>query len=570
MAPTIRLPFRRSFALLASIALVAGPVMGGAKHAYAQTQNSGAPAGAQVPAATDNQAPPANTPTMTMNPAMNAGPASVADLASGLLDAVVNISTSQKVKDEGDGPATPKVPDNSPNQDLFDDFFKNKNNEDSNRKVSSLGSGFVIDSAGYIVTNNHVIEGADDIEAIFPNGTKLKAKLIGTDTKTDLSLLKVEPKHPLTAVKFGDSSKMRIGDWVMAIGNPFGLGGSVTIGIVSARGRNINAGPYDNFIQTDAAINKGNSGGPLFNMKGEVIGINTAIISPSGGSIGIGFAVPSELAEGVVKQLRDFGETRRGWLGVRIQPVTDDVANSLGLASAKGALVAGIIKGGPVDNGSIKAGDVILKFDGKDVGEMRDLLRVVAESPVAKEVDVVIFRDGKEQTVKVTLGRLEDSNQAAAASADKDKKPQLAPDGNGNGDGVINPDQGDDGADDGMDGQDQGDNQQQSPQSQPPAQASTGVLGMKLATLTAENRKSFGIADSVDGVVITEVAPGSAAAEKGLKPGEVVVEVAQEFVQTPNAASEKVASLKREGRRNAQLMIASPSGDLRFIAVALE
>ncbi len=569
MASTNRLPFSRSFALLASIALIAGPVAGVTEQAYAQTQNSGAAAGTQPPATPNNQTPPAASPTITTNPVMNAGPASVADLASGLLDAVVNISTSQKVKDEGNGPATPKVPDNSPYQDEFKDFFNNKKDDDSNRKVSSLGSGFVIDPAGYIVTNNHVIEGADDIEAIFPNGTKLKAKLIGTDTKTDLSVLKVEPKHPLTSVKFGDSSKMRIGDWVMAIGNPFGLGGSVTIGIVSARGRNINAGPYDNFIQTDAAINKGNSGGPLFNMKGEVIGINTAIISPSGGSIGIGFAVPSELAEGVVNQLRDFGETRRGWLGVRIQPVTDDVANSLGLSEAKGALVAGVIKGGPVDNGSIKAGDVILKFDGKDVEEMRDLPRVVAESTVGKEVDVVIYRDGKQQTVKVTLGRLEDSDQAAAASADKNKKPQLAPDDKGNGDGVINPDQGDEG-DDGMDGQDQGGDPQQSPQAQPPVQATSSILGMKLSTLTAENRKSFGIADSVDGVVITEVAPGSAAAEKGLKPGDVVVEVAQEFVQTPSAASEKVASLKREGRRNAQMMIASPNGDLRFIAVALE
>jgi serine protease Do len=690
MASTNRLPFRRSFALLASVALIAGPALGGVERAYAQTMqtpsadattppNSGAATGTQPPAnsntatgapgtgsattpvpgtgstaapsgdaTTGTQAPsnsgttaptttgetgqapatgstsapngnaasgteapvtpnsqtpatatnPAqapmggstatttenptvapNTPPVTGNPAMSAGPASVADLASGLLDAVVNISTSQKVKDEGDGPATPKVPDNSPFQEFFNDFFKNRNNDNSNRKVSSLGSGFVIDSSGYIVTNNHVIEGADDIEVIFPNGTKLKARLIGTDTKTDLSVLKVEPKHPLIAVKFGDSSRMRIGDWVMAIGNPFGLGGSVTVGIVSARGRNINAGPYDNFIQTDAAINKGNSGGPLFNMKGEVIGINTAIISPSGGSIGIGFAVPSELAEGVVKQLMDFGETRRGWLGVRIQPVTDDVANSLGLDSAKGALVAGVIKGGPVDNGSIKAGDVILKFDGKNVDEMRDLPRVVAESPVGKEVDVVVMRDGKQQTVKVTLGRLEDSDQAAAASSDngnegdkggggKDKSPQLAPNDNDNGgsDGVINPDEGD-GNDDGTDGQDQDDDQQQQA---PQPQATQDVLGMKLAALNAENRKSFGIADSVDGVVITEVAPGSAAADKGLKPGEVVVEVAQEFVQTPTAASEKVASLKREGRRNAQMMIASPNGDLRFIAVALE
>ncbi|QND47520.1 Do family serine endopeptidase [Rhizobium lusitanum] len=585
MASTNRLPFRRSFALLASVALIVGPVLGSVERAHAQA--------AQTPSASDNQAPaaaanpaqaptvgttaptanPAAAPTIATNPAMNAGPASVADLASGLLDAVVNISTSQKVKDQGDGPADPKVPDNSPFQDFFNDFFKNRNNDNSNRKVSSLGSGFVIDPTGYIVTNNHVIEGADDIEVIFPNGNKLKARLIGTDTKTDLSVLKVESKRPLVSVKFGDSAKMRIGDWVMAIGNPFGLGGSVTVGIVSARGRNINAGPYDNFIQTDAAINKGNSGGPLFNMKGEVIGINTAIISPSGGSIGIGFSVPSELAEGVVKQLMDFGETRRGWLGVRIQPVTDDVANSLGLDGAKGALIAGIIKGGPVDNGSVKAGDVILKFDGKDVDDMRDLTRIVAESSVGKEVDVVIFRDGKQQTVKVTLGRLEDSDKAAVASSDKsggdkDKSPKLAPDDNGNGskDGVINPD-GDDDGDDGMDGQDQGGDQQ--PQA-PQQQAAQNVLGMKLATLNAENRKSFGIADSVDGVVITEVAPGSAAAEKGLKPGDVVVEVAQEFVQSPTAASEKVASLKREGRRNAQLMIASPSGDLRFIAVALE
>ncbi len=218
---------------------------------------------------------------------------------------------------------------------------------------------------------------------------------------------------------------MRIGDWVMAIGNPFGLGGTVTSASFSARGRNINAGPYDNFIQTDAAINRGNSGGPLFNMYGEVIGINTAIISPSGGSIGIGFSVPTELAENVIKQLRDFGETRRGWLGVRIQPVTDDIAASLGMERPRGALVAGIITGGPVANGEIKTGDVIIRFDGKDVGEMRDLPRVVAESPVGKAVDVVVIRDGKEQTVKVTLGRLEDSEAAAAAGAEEN--PTVAP-----------------------------------------------------------------------------------------------------------------------------------------------
>ncbi|OCJ05188.1 serine protease [Rhizobium sp. AC44/96] len=529
MAPTIRPTYRRSLALLAGAALLANIGFTGVVHAQGT--------------------PPTN------------GPASVADLAEGLLDAVVNISTSQNVKDdEGAGPA-PRAPDGSPFQEFFNDFFnKQKGKPGGNHNVNSLGSGFVIDPQGYIVTNNHVIEGADDIEVNFADGSKLKAKLIGTDTKTDLSVLKVEPKTPLKFVKFGDSSTMRIGDWVMAIGNPFGFGGSVTVGIISGRGRNINAGPYDNFIQTDAAINKGNSGGPLFNMKGEVIGINTAIISPSGGSIGIGFSVPSELAASVVEQLREFGETRRGWLGVRIQPVTDDVADSLGLSSAKGALVAGVIKGGPVDDGSIKAGDVILKFDGKAVNEMRDLPRVVAESPVGKQVDVVVLRDGKEQTVKVTLGRLEDSDQAASNDADSDK-----PQG-----GVINPDPGENQDMDEPDGD----------QSQPvpdgkgkPAETAPdakNVLGLSLSTLNAETRKTFGIAESVDGVLVAEVAPGSLASEKGLKAGEVIVEVAQEFMRTPEAVAAKVQSLKQEGRRNAQMMIASPNGDLRFVAVPME
>src|SRR6478736_6337332 len=447
MAPTTRPTFRRSLALLAGAALLVNVGLTGSVQAQGTT-------------------PPTN------------GPASVADLAEGLLDAVVNISTSQNVKDdEGVGPA-PRAPDGSPFQEFFNDFFnKQKGNKGGNHNVNSLGSGFVIDPQGYIVTNNHVIEGADDIEVNFADGSKLKARLIGTDTKTDLSVLKVEPKAPLKFVKFGDSSGMRIGDWVMAIGNPFGFGGSVTVGIISGRGRNINAGPYDNFIQTDAAINKGNSGGPLFNMKGEVIGINTAIISPSGGSIGIGFSVPSELASGVVDQLREYGETRRGWLGVRIQPVTDEVADSLGLSSAKGALVAGVIKGGPVDDGSIKAGDVILKFDGKAVNEMRDLPRVVAESPVGKEVDVLVLRDGKEQTVKVRLGRLEDSDQAAANDDGSDSSQG----------GVINPD-----PDENQDMDEPGGDQTQPvpdgkgkpAQPAPDASLAKNVLGLSLSALS--------------------------------------------------------------------------------------
>jgi serine protease Do len=463
---------------------------------------------------------------------MNNGPASVADLAEGLLDAVVNISTSQGVAAEDKG-AAPKLPEGSPFNELFDDFFNGPNGEggNPNNMVSSLGSGFVIDPSGYIVTNNHVIEGADDIEINFANGSKLKAKLIGTDTKTDLSLLKVEPKSPLKAVRFGDSRSMRIGDWVMAIGNPFGLGGTVTVGIISARGRDINAGPYDDFIQTDAAINKGNSGGPLFNMKGEVIGINTAIISPSGGSIGIGFSVPSELAENIIGQLREFGKTRRGWLGVRIQPVTEDIAESLGLDLPRGALVAGIIEGGPIKDGVIKTGDVILKFDGKDVKEMRDLPRAVAETPVGKAVTVVILRDGKESTTTVTLGRLEDSETVAEDAAPK--------------------------------------TDEKTPPPQPDMQKDD-ILGMRLAPVDDDNRKAFGIADTVDGLVVLDVKSGSAAAEKQIKQGDVIVEIAQEFVETPEDAAQKIAELKDQDRRNALFMVSSPQGDLRLVFLRLE
>ena len=465
----------------------------------------------------------------TVMPNLAAGPASVADLAEGLLDAVVNISTTQNVGESRRESAPQlRAPEGSPFQDFFDEFFSDKGGEDNgprNRSVSSLGSGFVIDAEeGIIVTNNHVIENADEIEINFADGSKLKAELVGADEKTDLAVLKVTPVKPLTQVPFGNSDRMRIGDWVMAIGNPFGLGGTVTVGIISARGRDINSGPYDNFIQTDAAINRGNSGGPLFNMNGEVIGINTAIISPSGGSIGIGFAVPTELAANVISQLREFGETRRGWLGVRIQPVTDEIAESLGMDEAKGALVAGVIRGGPVDDGSILAGDVILKFDGRDVDNVRDLPRVVAESPVGKAVDVVVIRKGKEETVKVTLGRLEDSEQQASAEttgeAGTPEKPALL-----------------------------------------------SALGMTFSELTEEGRAEFEIAESVKGVLITEVEGDSAASEKRIAAGDVIVEIAQETVTTPQDVVSRLEELKSDGRRNALLMVANKTGELRFVTV---
>ncbi|SDN99888.1 DegQ family serine endoprotease [Phyllobacterium sp. OV277] len=466
------------------------------------------------------------------------GPASVADLAEGLLDAVVNISTSQTVKgqdgDSDSGPVPmPKVPEGSPFQEFFDEYFGKQKPGESNpsRKVQSLGSGFVIDAEqGIVVTNNHVIADADDIEVNFTDGSKLKAELVGKDTKTDLAVLKVDPKkHKLVAVKFGDSSKARIGDWVMAIGNPFGLGGTVTVGIVSARNRDINSGPYDNFIQTDAAINRGNSGGPLFDMYGQVIGINTAIISPTGGSIGIGFAIPAELASGVIQQLRDHGEVQRGWLGIRFQPVTDDIAESLGMTSGKGALVAGVIDGGPVANGSLLVGDVITKFDGKSINNVKDLPRAVAESPVGKEVDVVIVRKGKEQTVKVTLGRLEDTDDKGKG---KDKPKSQT-------------DQDEDSSQD------------------------VDVLGMSLGVLDEATRKTFGIAKEVEGVLIIEVQAESVAANKRIEAGDVIVDIAQETVKTPEEVAKRIEKLRDEGRKNALLMLASKTGELRFVTLQM-
>jgi serine protease Do len=530
MKPTQILPGVRKNLLAATTALMASAMV---VPAFAQA-TAPAPAPQEplpVPAPQVTPAPPKQGPTE--------GPASVADLAEGLLDSVVNISTSQTVKGtEGPGAVPmPQLPEGSPFQDFFDDFFKDRGGPGGpgggSQKVQSLGSGFVVDAEeGIVVTNNHVIADADEIEVNFPDGSKLKAELVGKDTKTDIAVLKVDPKlKKLKAVKFGDSNAMRIGDWVMAIGNPFGLGGTVTVGIISARNRDINAGPYDDFIQTDAAINRGNSGGPLFNMHGEVVGINTAIISPSGGSIGIGFSIPSQLALGVVEQLREFGETRRGWLGVRIQPVTDEIAESLGMTTAKGALVAGVIKGGPVDNGTVLPGDVIIKFDGKDVKDMRDLPRVVAESPVGKAVDVVIVRKGVEQTVKVTLGRLEDGEKLAESAEGK-------------------PDAG-------------------APEQEEDV-STASVLGMTIAELNEEARKKFEISADVSGVVVTEVGANSAAAERGIQPGEVITEIAQESVSSPKDVMDRIAALKEQGRKNALLMLASKTGELRFVTIRMD
>jgi serine protease Do len=455
------------------------------------------------------------------------GPESVADVAEGLQDTVVNISTTQTVKGaSGDSTPFGPGPQGSPFEEYFDDFFGEQNPDGSSRKVSSLGSGFVIDPTGLIVTNNHVIEGADEIIVNFTNGTKLKAiKILGHDSKTDLALLKVEPKEPLKAARFGDSSKMRVGDWVMAIGNPFGLGGSVTVGVISATKRDINSGPYDDFLQTDAAINRGNSGGPLFNMEGEVIGVNTAIISPTGGSIGIGFAVPSNSAVQVVEQLKQFGETRRGWLGVHVQNVTSETAKDLGLKDASGALVASVSKDSPAAAAGVEPGDVILRFNGQLIENMRALPRVVAATPIGNTADVEIWRDGAPLRLTAKIGKLPDEEVEVAAA-------ETGPEG-----------------------------------AEAPNEGREELLGLSIAPLTEELRSKYHIGNNIDGVVITNVDPNSAAGQKRLKAGDVIVEVTQEKVTEPQEVLARVDEVKRSGRKSALLLISDAKGGLRFVAV---
>ena len=464
------------------------------------------------------------------NPGFARGPDSIADTAEKVIDAVVNISTSQKVETRNS--PMPQLPNDPQLDELFRDFFNRRggqpdpqNRERTPRRVNSLGSGFIIDSAGIVVTNNHVISEADEVTVILNDGSRLKAEIIGKDQKTDIALLRVKPERPLTAVKFGDSDKLRLGEWVIAIGNPFSLGGTVTAGIVSARNRDINSGPYDNYIQTDAAINRGNSGGPLFNLDGEVIGINTAIISPSGGSIGIGFAVPSKTALPVIEQLKQFGETRRGWLGVRIQQVTDEIAESLNIKPPRGALVAGVDDKGPAKPAGIEPGDVIVKFDGKDIKEMRDLPRVVADTPVGKQTPVVVIRKGREETKIVTLGRLEDGEKLAAAGSQ-----DAAPDKS-----VVKK-----------------------------------ALGIELANMSDDLRKRYKIKDTVNGIVITGIDSSSPAADKRLSPGDVIVEIAQEAVASTDEFQAKIDKLKKDGRKSALLLVAGADGELRFVALSLQ
>ena len=471
-------------------------------------------------------------------------PSSFADLADELIPSVVNISTTQKVDEQASiqmQPGTPQMPTfpkGSPFNDLFEDFFGQQMPNmqpmpHHNMPATSLGSGFIIDKTnGYVITNNHVIANADEIKVTLSDDTILPATLVGSDDKTDIAVLKVDlDGQKVAETPFGDSDIMRVGDWVVAIGNPFGLGGTVTAGIISARQRDIHSGPYDDYLQTDASINRGNSGGPMFNTKGEVIGINTAIFSPTGGSVGIGFAIPSALAEPVIKQLISFGRTKRGWLGVKIQSVTDDIADSLGLAKAAGALVAEVTAGGPALQAGIQAGDVILVFDNKPVREMRQLPRIVAETEIDKATTVIVWRNGERVKLDVEIGELEKAENDGLLTDNNAPLPT-------------------------------NDNE--------PTGEKLGLLGLNATPLDTQTRSMYGIDDSVtSGLVILEVNTGSDAAKKGITPGDVIVDINQKTVKTVEQAQAIIDEANTQ-KRDKVLMLLNSQGNITFVAVKLE
>lgn len=454
-------------------------------------------------------------------------PDSFADLAAKVTPAVVNISSTHKVT-QGDAPDQSMpfdFPKGSPFEELFRPFMEQQRQQHRNAKVTSLGSGFIVDPTGYIVTNNHVIDEATDIEVTTTDGKEYPAKLIGTDTKTDLALLKIEAKQPLPSVSFGDSDKERVGDWIMAVGNPFGLGGSVTAGIVSARGRDINAGPFDDFLQLDAAINQGNSGGPTFSTNGEVIGINTAIASPNGGSVGIGFAIPSNLAKPVIESLREHGNVERGWLGVQIQKVTPDLAKALGLPQAEGALVADVQSGSPAVK-LLKTGDVIVGYNGQTVDEMRELPRLVATTKPQSKVDLTVWRDHQMQKISVVIGKLKADEKVADAGTPDTAAPT------------------------------------------PTDQVDVASLGASFAPLNAATRHQLNLGKDVKGVVVSNVADDGPLAAQGISDGDVIERIGDTMIDKP----EDISRLTKDAKANHQdvvMILVNHRGQELFVAVHL-
>jgi serine protease Do len=452
-----------------------------------------------------------------------------AQLAARLVGVVVNVSTTQAIAPPA-AKGTPEAqlpPPGSPLDELFRDFFGEKGAPGGpgspSPRTASLGSGFIIDPSGIVVTNNHVIANAEQITVTLSDDTTLQAEVIGRDAVTDLALLKVEPKAPLPAATWGDSAKTKVGDWVLAIGNPFGLGGTVTSGIISATARDIHSGPYDDFLQTDASINRGNSGGPMFNLAGDVIGINTAIYSPSGGSIGIGFAIPSALARPIIEQLRATGKVERGWIGARIQPVSDEIAEAVGLDKGRGAMIAVIDPASPAAQAKLQPGDVILAYDGKPIDRSRQLPRLVADTPPETPIKLTVWRDGKEHEVELKVAGVNSNRPAAPPPEPEKPKP-------------------------------------------PP---SVEALGLKFVKVSPELRKQFSLPEAAKGVVIAEVPQNSPAASQGLRPGDLLVAVGHEGVGSLDELQQKLAAAKKNGHKNVLVRV-EREGNTRFVALPLE
>ena len=483
-----------------------------------ETGPAAAPLPAPQPEAVAEPAPPprvAETPFVDL----------FAQLTGRLVGSVVNVSTQTAARTASPAQETPQ---NSPGRTLdevFREFLGEKPAPGGpGTRVASLGSGFIIDPSGLIVTNHHVIANAQQITVTLSDETVLPAQIVGRDPITDLALLKVEPKTSLPAVTWGNSGKARPGDWVLTIGNPFGLGGSVAAGIISAVARDIHASPYDDYLQTDAAMNRGNSGGPMFNTAGEVIGINTVIYSPSGGSIGIGFALPSALARPIIEQLRTAGKVERGWIGARVQPMTEDLAETVGLDKSRGAMIAAVDPGSPAAQAKLQPGDVILGYDGQPIERSRLLPRMIAATPPNKPVKLTFWRDGKEYEVEMKTAAL-DPNRPVPPLPEPEK---------------------------------------------PKPPATVDAFGLKLAKITPELRKQFSLPDGTKGAVITEVPPNSAGAAQGLRPGDVVVAIGQAPLAGPEQVPQLAAAAKKGNQKRVLVRIEQREGNIRFVALPIE